>query len=273
MRLDGKAALITGGGTGIGRAIAELFVAEGASVCITGRRQAALDVFAATLPSDRVATCSGDVSNDEDAALMVQTALALTGKLDILVNNAGIDPAGTVVGLEPDLWRKVIEINLTGPFLMMKHVIPHMIEAGGGSIINMASVAGIRCLPGMPAYCASKGGLIMLTKQVALDYGFANIRCNAVCPGATRTEMMEASLGPASKAMGTDVEGIFKMMSANMPLGRVSFPEEIARICLCLACDDMSFVTGAEIVADGGAHVVDINGATLSSVGLRWGDA
>jgi meso-butanediol dehydrogenase / (S,S)-butanediol dehydrogenase / diacetyl reductase len=272
MRLDGKTALVTGGGSGIGRAVAEVFVAEGANVCISGRRSSALDSVAATLPSDRVATCPGDVAKTEDAALMVETALRFTGKLDILVNNAGIDPAGTVVDLDPDLWRRVIETNLTGPFLMMKHAIPHMITAGRGSIVNVASLAGIRCLPGMPAYCSSKGGLIMLTKQVALDFGYANIRCNVVCPGATRTTMMENSLIPASKAMGTDVDGVLALISSNMPLHRVSSPEEIARVCLCLASDDMSFVTGAAIVADGGAHVVDVNGTTLSSVGLTWGD-
>ncbi len=273
MRLEGKTALITGGGTGIGSAIAEVFAAEGAKVCITGRRQSTLDAVAASLPSDCVTTCSGDVTKTNDVALMVKAVLGFTGQLDILVNNAGIDPGGTVVDLDPELWRRVIDINLTGPFLMMKYAIPHMIKAGRGSIVNIASLAGIRCLPGMPAYCSSKAGLMMLTKQVALDYGYANIRCNVVCPGATRTTMMENSLAPASKAMSTDVEGILAMMSANMPLRRVSTPEEIARVCLCLASDDMSFVTGAEIVADGGAHIVDVNGTTLSSIGLKWGDA
>jgi NAD(P)-dependent dehydrogenase (short-subunit alcohol dehydrogenase family) len=273
MRLDGKTALITGGGVGIGRAIAEMFAAEGANVCITGRRQAVLDDAASALPSDRVTTCAGDVATAEDARLMVETALQFSGKLDILVNNAGIDPAGTVVDLDPDVWHRVIETNLTGPFFMMKYAIPHMVEAGEGSIVNVASLAGIRCLPGMPAYCSSKGGLIMLSQQVALDYGYANVRCNVVCPGATRTTMMEHSLLPASKEMGTDIDGILAVMSSNTPLRRVSSPDEIARVCLCLAGDDMSFVTGAVIVADGGAHIVDVSGTPLSSIGLKWGGA
>jgi NAD(P)-dependent dehydrogenase (short-subunit alcohol dehydrogenase family) len=273
MRLEGKTAIITGGGAGIGSAIAELFTAEGANVVITGRRQSALDTVAATLPEGCVATCAGDVTICEDAERMVATALDFTGRLDILVNNAGIDPAGSIVDIDPDLWRQVIEINLTGPFLMMKAAIPHMIEGGGGSIVNVASLAGIRCLPGMPAYCSSKAGLIMLTKQAALDYGYANVRCNVVCPGGTRTEMLEHSLAPAAKALGTDIDGVLTLLASKSPLRRVASPMEIASICACLASDDFSFVTGAEIVADGGAHIVDVNGTALSSSGMKWGEA
>lgn len=273
MRLEGKTAIITGGGAGIGCAIAERFVAEGARVVITGRRQSALDAVAAMLPSDCVLTCSGDVTRFEDAARMVETALQFTGKLDILVNNAAIDPAGSVVDIDPDLWRQVIEINLTGPFLMMKHAIPPMIKGGGGSIVNVASLAGIRCLPGMPAYCSSKAGLIMLSKQVALDYGPDNVRCNVVCPGGTRTEMLEHSMAPAAKALGTDIDGVLAKMASKSPLRRVASPQEIANVCLALASDEFSFVTGAEIVADGGAHIVDVNGTALSGEGMKWGEA
>jgi meso-butanediol dehydrogenase/(S,S)-butanediol dehydrogenase/diacetyl reductase len=270
MRLEGKTAIITGGGAGIGCAIAELFTKEGANVVITGRRQSALDSVAATLPSDCVLTCAGDVANTEDAALMVETALKFTGRLDILVNNAAIDTAGSVVDIDPDLWRRIIETNLTGPFLMMKHAIPEMIKSGGGSIVNVASLAGIRCLPGMPAYCSSKAGLIMLTKQVALDYGVDGVRCNVVCPGGTRTAMLENSLAPAAT---TNIDGVLAKMSSNSPLRRVATPQEIASVCLCVASDDFSFVTGAEIVADGGAHIVDVNGTALSSTGMKWGEA
>ena len=273
MRLEGKTALITGGGAGIGCSIAEVFAAEGANVVISGRRQSALDEAAGKMPPECVLTCSGDVCKTEDAERMVETALSFNGKLDILVNNAGIDPAGSVVDIAPELWRQVIDINLTGPFIMMKHAIPHMIKNGGGSIVNVASLAGIRCLPGMPAYCSSKAGLIMLTKQVALDYGPDGVRCNVVCPGGTRTEMLEHSLTPAAKALDTDLDGVFAMMSAKSPLRRVATPDEIARICLCLASDDFSFVTGAEVLADGGAHVVDVNGTWLSDAGLKWGEA
>ena len=151
MKLDGKIALITGAGTGIGAAIAERFVAEGARICITGRRQEMLDDMAQLLPEGTVMTCAGDVTKLEDVKRMVETALKFGGKLDVLVNNAAIDPGGaTVVDQDLELWHRVLETNLTGPMLLMKESIPHMIKGGGGSIINVSSLGGLRCLPGMP---------------------------------------------------------------------------------------------------------------------------
>ena len=271
MRLKGKVALITGGGAGIGAAIAERFVAEGAKVCITGRRQHVLDEVACSLPDGAVVTCQGDVAEFEDARRMVDAALSFSGRLDVLVNNAAIDPAGTVVDIDPELWRRVMETNITGPFLMMKAAIPHMIEGGGGSIINIASLAGVRCLPGMPAYCTSKAGLIMLTQQAALDYGPYKIRCNVVCPGATRTEMIEHSLGPAAQAFGTDLDGIFARLSSKVPLRRVAAPAEMGGVCTFLAEDDSAFMTGAVLLLDGGAAIVDVAGTALSDSGMTWG--
>jgi meso-butanediol dehydrogenase / (S,S)-butanediol dehydrogenase / diacetyl reductase len=150
-----------------------------------------LECVALSLPPGTTTTFTGDVTNIADANQMVITAINFGGKLDVLVNNAGIDPPGTIVEIDPDLWKKVIDINLNGPFLMMKAVIPHFLQNNGGSIINIASLAGIRCIPAMPAYCSSKAGLIMLTQQAALDYGSSKIRCNVICPGAIRTEMLE----------------------------------------------------------------------------------
>ena len=271
MKLKGKVALITGGGTGIGTAIAERFVAEGAKICITGRRQEMLDKVAQTLPPGRVATCSGDVTKVEDVKRMVETALAFEGRLDVVVNNAGIDPGGTVTDLDPELWRKVIEINLTGPFLVMKASIPYMIKGGGGSIINVSSLGGLRCLPGMPAYCTSKAALIMLTQQAALDYGPFKVRCNAVCPGATRTAMLEEALSPLTETLRTDVDGVFACISSNVPLRRVAAPDEVSGACIYLASDDSSFMTGSVLLLDGGASIVDVSGAALSSAGVKWG--
>jgi meso-butanediol dehydrogenase/(S,S)-butanediol dehydrogenase/diacetyl reductase len=273
MRLDGKVALITGGGTGIGTAIAERFVAEGAKVCITGRRQEMLDKVAQSLPAGTVATCSGDVTKYEDVVRMVETALTFGGRLDVLVNNAAIDPGGTVTDIDPDVWRKVIDVNLTGPFLMMKASIPHMIKCGGGSVITISSLGGLRCLPGMPAYCSSKAGVIMLTQQASLDYGPFKVRCNVVCPGATRTKMIEEALGPLAQALSTDVDGVFALISSNVPLRRVAAPDEISGICTYLASDDSSFMTGSVLLIDGGAAVVDVSGAALSSAGVKWGVA
>jgi meso-butanediol dehydrogenase/(S,S)-butanediol dehydrogenase/diacetyl reductase len=271
MKLKGKVALITGGGTGIGTAIAERFVGEGAKICITGRRKEMLDKVARTLSPGSVATCPGDVTKVEDVERMVAAALAFEGRLDVVVNNAGIDPGGTVTDLDPELWRKVIEINLTGPFLVMKASIPYLIKGGGGSIINVSSLGGLRCLPGMPAYCTSKAGLIMLTQQAALDYGPFKVRCNAVCPGATRTEMLEEALSTLTQTLRTDVDGVFKCISSNVPLRRVSAPDEISGGCVFLASDDSSFMTGSVLLLDGGASIVDVSGAALSSAGVNWG--
>ncbi len=272
MKLDGKVALITGAGSGIGAAIAERFVTDGAKVCITGRRQEKLDEVAGSLPEGTVVTCAGDVTRFEDAKRMVETALAFTGKLDVLVNNAAIDTGGTtVVDMDPELWHSVLEINLTGPMYLMKVSIPHMVETGSGSIINIASLGGLRCLPGMPAYCSSKAGLIMLTKQVALDFGPANIRCNVVCPGGTRTEMLENSLSPLKDALGTDIDDVFQRISSMVPLRRTATPSEITGICSYLASDDSTFMTGSVLLVDGGAAIVDVSGAALSNVGVKWG--
>jgi NAD(P)-dependent dehydrogenase (short-subunit alcohol dehydrogenase family) len=271
MKLEGKVALITGGGTGIGTAIAQRFVAEGAKICITGRRQAILDKVAQALPPGMVATCSGDVTKYEDVKRMVETALTFGGRLDVVVNNAGIDPGGTVTDVDPELWRKVIEINLTGPFLVMKASIPHLIKGGGGSIINISSLGGLRCLPGMPAYSASKAGLIMLTQQAALDYGPFKVRCNVVCPGATRTAMLEEAVSPLTEVLGTDVDGVFACISSNIPLRRVAAPDEVSGVCCYLASDDSSFMTGSVLLLDGGTSIVDVAGAALSSAGVKWG--
>ena len=271
MNLKGKTALITGGGTGIGAAIAKRFIQDGAKICITGRRQEVLETAAQSLPTDGVATCAGDVTKVADVDRMVETALKLEGRLDVLVNNAGIDPGGTVTDLDVELWQKVIDINLTGSFLTMKASIPHMIEAGGGSIINISSLGGLRCLPGMAAYCTSKGALNMLTRQAALDYGPYKVRCNAVCPGATRTEMLEEALTPLTEVLKTDVDGVFDCISSNVPLHRVATPDEITGICSFLASDDSSFMTGSVLLIDGGAAIVDVSGAALSSAGVNWG--
>lgn len=273
MKLKGKTALITGGGKGIGAAIAKRFVAEGAKVCISGRQIEALDETTGALTSGMVVPCTGDVTNLSDVQRMVDTTVDFGGGIDILVNNAGIDTAGSVVDLDPEVWQQVMNVNLTGPFLTMKATIPHMIKAGGGSIINISSLGGLRCLPAMPAYASSKAGLIMLTKQVALDYGPRKIRCNVVCPGATRTKMLENSLRPLGDVLKTDIDGVFAHITSTTPLRRVATPEEMTGICTYLASDDSTFMTGSVLLIDGGAAIVDVSGATLNSAGIGWGGA
>ncbi|MBN1831936.1 MAG: glucose 1-dehydrogenase [Deltaproteobacteria bacterium] len=271
MKLEGKVALITGGGGGIGAAVAERFVNEGAKILITGRRQGLLENMAQKLPAGSVEIFAGDVSKEKDAKGMVETAVKFGGKLDVLVNNAGISMIGSVADISIENWNKTLAINLTGPMMMMKEAIPHMIKAGGGSIINIASVGGLRCLPGRTAYCTTKAGLIMLTKQTALDYGKNNIRCNAVCPGGVTTEMTEADFGQAAKMVGMETGPFIKEIATAMPLNRFADIHEMGGICTFLASDDSSFMTGAELVIDGGTAVVDVVGAGISGLMRKAG--
>jgi NAD(P)-dependent dehydrogenase (short-subunit alcohol dehydrogenase family) len=262
MRLEGKTALVTGGGTGIGAAITARFVAEGAKVCITGRRKDRLDQRAAAFTAGLVLPCPGDVASLDDIKRMVACTMEFGGAIDILVNNAASDVYGMITELDPQDWQRVMDVNLNAPFLLMREVLPHMMKKRAGSIINIASIGGIRCMAGSPAYGTAKAGLIHLSKAVALDYGPYGIRCNAVCPGATRTEMFEETLGKIAEAKGTDVESLLRQFSAPIPLRRVSAPVEMAGVCAFLASEDASFMTGAVLVVDGGAIVVDVAGVS-----------
>ena len=271
MELQEKVALVTGGGTGLGAAIVERFIHEGAKVCITGRRKDMLEKTAKFFPQGSLTICPGDVSKDEDVKRVVETTLEFGGKLNVLVNNAGISSQVPVTDLSREEWQNVLDTNLTGPFLLMKESIPHMIEAGGGSIINIASVGGLRCLSSFPAYCSSKAGLIMLTQQAALDYGAQNIRCNAVCPGGIMTSMTEKEFGKLGKMINMEPESFFAMISKDLPLKRFGKPEEIGGICTFLASDDSSFMTGAALVIDAGTAIVDVLGASMMGSLRRGG--
>lgn len=263
MRLDGKVALVTGGAAGIGAAIAGRFVAEGAKVCVNDIRGELLEQVAAAFPEGTTVTCQGDVSKPGDAQKMVDTAVAFGGKLDVLINNAGIESMGAVADLEPSEWQKVIDVNLTGPFLLMRAAIPHMIKAGGGSIVNMSALSGLRGLPAMPAYSASKGGLISLTTQAAMDYGPAKIRCNAIAPGPIRTVLFDEVFGHIAQALQCSTDEVIKRIEDVVPIRAVGKPEDVAAVCVFLASDESHFVTGATIVIDGGAAMVDPVGRVL----------
>jgi meso-butanediol dehydrogenase / (S,S)-butanediol dehydrogenase / diacetyl reductase len=269
MDLKGRVALITGGGSGIGTGIARRFVKDGAKVCICGRREEMLKKVAASLPAGSVVICPGDVTKPADAEKMVKVTLDFAGKLDILVNDAGIDNPGDILEIDLEVWNQVIATNLTGPMLMIRNSIPAMLKAGGGSIINIASLAGVRCIPGMPAYCASKAGLIMLTKQVALDYSQFKIRSNVVCPGAVMS-MLENPKVPMSEEMKANINQTMTKMAKYSPLKRVGTPAEIAAICSFLASDDSSFLTGTVLMADAGSSIVDVNAAEMVASGKKW---
>ena len=190
MILKGKTAIITGGGTGIGAAIARRFVAEGAKICIVGRRESLLEQVVQSFPSGTAIMCQGDVSEPEHIDRIIETALSFGKNIDILINNAGMGSEGSITSAKLDEWRKTLEVNLIGPFMLMRAAIPHMIENGGGSIVNISSLASLRAIPQNSAYCASKGGLNMLTQQAALDFGGDKIRCNAVCPGFSQFRLL-----------------------------------------------------------------------------------
>lgn len=255
--LKGKMAIITGGGSGIGAATAKRFVAEGAKVCIAGRRENVLEKFVQSLPKGTAVMCKGNVSEPGDIDRIINTALDFGQGIDVLVNNAGIGTEGSITGASLDEWKKTIEVNLVGPFMLMRAAIPHMIKNGGGSIVNISSLASMRGIPEGSAYCTSKAGLNMLTQQAALDYGGDKIRCNVICPGFVYSEMTESHFGPAAKDLNTDLSILMNKVFSEIPSRHPAQPDEIAGICAFLASDDASYITGTVIPVDGGLAAID----------------
>jgi NAD(P)-dependent dehydrogenase (short-subunit alcohol dehydrogenase family) len=254
MRLAGKRALITGGGTGIGRGTAELFAREGAKVMVSGRRRPELEetVRLVEKAGGTGALVQGDVASPEDAERMVAETVKALGGIDVLVNNAGIlvrNASVTTVSIED--WRRVIDVDLHGVFLVSRFALMEMVKAGrGGAIVQVSSVAGILGDPKLAPYNAAKGGVNILTKNMALDYAPHRIRVNAVCPGRIATPMPKSRLKP-----GDDWEAILAQWGKNIPLGRVGRPEDIAQAVLFLASDEASWITGTTLVVDGGATI------------------
>lgn len=257
MILKGKVAIITGGGTGIGAAIARRFVAEGAKVCIVGRRESVLEKAVRSLPSGTAVMCQGDVSEPEHIDRIIETALSFGQIIHILVNNAGMGTEGSIIDAKLDEWRKTLEVNLIGPFMLMRAAIPHMIKSGGGSIVNISSLASWRAIPQASAYCTSKAGLNMMTQQAALDFGGDKIRCNAICPGFVYSEMTEKRVGQVAKDMGTDLDTLMAKAFREIPSREPAHPEKIAGLCTFLASDEASYITGAVIPVDGGLSAMD----------------
>jgi NAD(P)-dependent dehydrogenase (short-subunit alcohol dehydrogenase family) len=253
-RLAGKAALITGGGTGIGAGIAELFVAEGAKVVISGRREEKLLRKVEALGSS-AAYFVGDVSAAEDAKAMVDKVVELYGKIDILVNNAGVDKGGLAHEIELETWAEVIDTNLNGPFLTSRFALQQMVETGGGALVHVASVVAYHCIAAMPAYTASKNGLIGLSAAIAFDYGRYGIRSNVVAPGGVRTEMSEVFLGGMTPPAG--FSSMEEFMTQYLPIPRIGYVTEIAEATLYLASDSAAYTTGVVLPVDGGDSIVD----------------
>jgi len=249
LKLDGKVALVTGGTTGIGYATALLFLQNGAKVAMTGRVKETGEGAIRNLKHQGFKEClfiQGDVSKPADAERMVSETLRRYGKLDILFNNAGIWVSGDVEKTSEADWDKVLDINLKGCFLCSKYAIPYLRKTKG-VIINTSSCDGLVGEPDAVAYCASKGGVVLLTKAMALDCAKYGVRVNCVCPGYVMTRMLEVDL-----PQGMSLEKYLKVISKEHPIERIAEPEEIARAVLFLASEDSSFVTGVALPVDGG---------------------
>lgn len=249
MRLADRVALITGGTSGIGRATAVLFAAEGAKVAITGRNDERGHEVVRQIQAARgeAIFVKGDVRLAEDCRRAVDETVAAFGRLDVLFNNAGIYLAGDAVSCTEEDWDLQVDIALKGTFLMCKNALPVMIAQGGGSIVNNASGWGLVGGDKAVAYCAANGGIVVMTKAMAIDHGPQGIRVNAICPGDTETPML---LEDAERRGMTWDEYVAEY--ADRPLGRLGKPEEIARAALFLASEESSFITGAALPVDGG---------------------
>jgi len=249
MRLANKVALITGGTSGIGEATAILFAKEGASVAITGRNQERGRRVRETIlrSSGKAIFIPTDVRKIEDCRLAVDQTVSAFGRLDVLFNNAGVFYPHAVVECTEEEWDEQLDVNLKGAFLMSKFALPGMIRRGSGVIINNSSGWGIVGGDSAVAYCASKGGVVLLTKAMAIDHGRQGIRVNCICPGDVDTPMLPAD----ARMRGLKWQDYLAGCS-NRPLGRIGTPEEIAKAALFLASDDSSFMTGAALIVDGG---------------------
>ena len=250
---DGKSVIVTGGAKGIGRGISLAFAGEGARVlCADVDTEAGSAITAAAAElAGQLVFAGADVAGAEACRTLVEQAVADFGGVDVLCNNVGIQPVASYLPAHEcpeETWDRIIDVNLKSFFLMSKYAVPHMIDGGGGTIINTASVQGLQSMKGVPAYAASKGGILSLTRQLAVEYAQNNIRVLAVNPGTIDTPLV----AEAAAAIGGDYEALKKLWGESHPLKRVGQPQEIANAVLFLASEGASFMTGEYVNVDGG---------------------
>lgn len=250
-QLANKTALITGGGSGIGRAISESFAAAGAAVAIFDLDEAAAGETLAAIHSagGRALFCRCDVADHDSVTAAVAAAKGTFGQIDILVNNAGIANIGTATTTNESDFDRVMKVNVKGVYLCLQAVLPELIAAGGGVVLNMSSIAAITGLKDRFAYSASKGAVHTMTLSIAADYLKDNIRCNAICPARVHTPFVDGYL---ARNYPDNRDEMFAKLSAVQPVGRMARPDEIAKLALYLCSDDASYITGQSFNIDGG---------------------
>jgi NAD(P)-dependent dehydrogenase (short-subunit alcohol dehydrogenase family) len=248
-RLKGKVAIVTGGGSGIGRAIAWALAAAGAKVAVLGRRRELLEnvVKEVSEGGGEAIAVTADVARDGDARKAADETERAFGRVDVLVNNAGALSVSTIDSISEEEWDRVMATNLKGPFLMSRSVLPAMRRAGGGSIINIGSVLGLVAMRDRAAYCASKGGLTLLTKAMALDHAHENIRVNCICPAIVETDLIRDLFSKTEEGRRARDDRM-----STLPLGRFGKPADIAGLAVFLASDESSWMTGVAVPVDGG---------------------
>ncbi|PYT80852.1 MAG: hypothetical protein DMG40_11370 [Acidobacteria bacterium] len=248
-RLAGKVALITGGGTGIGRAIALAFAREGASVAAAGRRLEKVKDVATEIEKQGGAALAlqCDVTRAKDAERAVSETAKKFGKVNVLVNNAGTLSVSTVDTISEADWDRVITVNLKGPFLMSRAALKEFRMAGGGTIVNIGSVLGLVAMKDRAAYCASKGGVTLLTKAMALDHAHENVRVNCICPSIVETELVKGLFDDSEQGRRLKQSRV-----GTIPLGRFGKPADVAEVAVFLASEESSWLTGTAIPLDGG---------------------
>lgn len=262
MRFAGKLALVTGAGSGIGAATARRLAAEGAAVALIGRRPEPLQTLADELGG---LALPGDASSTEHARRAVAATVAELGGLDIVVANAGGEGGGAAAAADDRTWEAALRDNLTSCLVVVREALPALVERRG-TIVVVSSIAALAAGPRMAGYTTAKAGLLGLVRSLAVDYGPAGVRANAVCPGWVRTPMADGEMDELAGARGIEREAAYELATANVPLRRAATPDEIAAVIAFLASGEASYMTGATVVVDGGTTAVDVGT-------LAWGEA